>query len=400
MQKDSTSTQEVNREDNIIDFPNCESNSAVARTAQEIRALFLKSNLSPRVPYKIQAISVAITSEMSDGAFRLFVAREIYADKDGLNSCPSQETLAALMGCGVKTIHNLEKEIKSLGFMKLARRANSRARNPLLRSASYNMIDDASINRIAAEISVNDRKEFSGRNGKNTPHDQKEFSGHDDRKEFSGHDGEKHSRRCCESENCDDRKNVSGHDDRKNDDLSTGKDFPPINSYTPKDYTIGGRARDEHSFAKAAAGIAATFMASTGCGATDPANAMPIDPPAYTQQATTTQNFAELERKLIEAAGNALANPAASPGLLVLSEPYRWLDAGCDLERDVLPTIKARSVNAPRGSIRSWSYFTQAVANAKAAREKAMPEANAAPAKRKPRKSNYDRFGRYIGPLL
>jgi hypothetical protein len=58
----------------------------------------------------------------------------------------------------------------------------------------------------------------------------------------------------------------------------------------------------------------------------------------------------------------------------VLSEPSRWLANGCDLEKDILPVIRARAAKAPHGSIRSWGYFTQAVADAKAAREAPMPE--------------------------
>lgn len=81
-----------------------------------------------------------------------------------------------------------------------------------------------------------------------------------------------------------------------------------------------------------------------------------------------------LMSRLLEAGGEALANPASAPGLLVLSDPIRWLDGGCDLETDILPTIRARCSRAPPGSKRSWSYFSEAVFQARDVRLNPAPE--------------------------
>ena len=84
-----------------------------------------------------------------------------------------------------------------------------------------------------------------------------------------------------------------------------------------------------------------------------------------------------METKLLDACNGAAANPAASPNIMVLSEPIKWLEGGCDLDLDILPTIRARAHKLRPGSVKNWSYFTQAVADAKASREAPMPEGNA-----------------------
>lgn len=80
-----------------------------------------------------------------------------------------------------------------------------------------------------------------------------------------------------------------------------------------------------------------------------------------------------LETRLLDACNGAAANPAVAPNILVLSEPLKWIKAGCDLELDILPTIRARAHRMRPGSVKNWSYFTQAVADAKASREAPMP---------------------------
>lgn len=91
-----------------------------------------------------------------------------------------------------------------------------------------------------------------------------------------------------------------------------------------------------------------------------------------------------LQAKLEMAAAPALASVASHPGLLNLSIPLMWLEEGCDLDRDVLPTIaEIARKRAGKGLITHWNYFTQAIANAKEAREAGLPEGQAlAPAKR------------------
>lgn len=92
--------------------------------------------------------------------------------------------------------------------------------------------------------------------------------------------------------------------------------------------------------------------------------------------AKTTAEGKALAEKLYAAGGHGLANPAGAMGLLHLGIPMMWLDSGCDLERDILPTIQAKcAVVVAKGGrpIGSWSYFTGAVSDAKAARERGLP---------------------------
>lgn len=80
----------------------------------------------------------------------------------------------------------------------------------------------------------------------------------------------------------------------------------------------------------------------------------------------------ELSAALESAAAACLKNPAASPGLLILSEPRRWLEQGCDLELDILPALRAVAARGTR-NIGGWGYFTNAVAEARARRTAPMP---------------------------
>lgn len=81
----------------------------------------------------------------------------------------------------------------------------------------------------------------------------------------------------------------------------------------------------------------------------------------------------ELSGKLMSAANGAIANPAAFPGLLSMSIPLMWIEQGADLERDVIPTIESIGRKQHGKNIRTWDYFTQPVAEAKAKREQGLP---------------------------
>lgn len=86
----------------------------------------------------------------------------------------------------------------------------------------------------------------------------------------------------------------------------------------------------------------------------------------------------ELLKKLEIAGAAALAHVVNAPGLMNASVPLMWLDQGADLERDVLPAVRqVAAARAGKGQIRDWNYFSQAVANAKATRERGLPEATA-----------------------
>ena len=77
----------------------------------------------------------------------------------------------------------------------------------------------------------------------------------------------------------------------------------------------------------------------------------------------------ELSDLCLEAAGDAMADPARSTGVMVMSTPLSWIKSGADLQLDILPTLKAKAANRPKGSVMAWAYFTAAVMEAKARRE-------------------------------
>lgn len=70
----------------------------------------------------------------------------------------------------------------------------------------------------------------------------------------------------------------------------------------------------------------------------------------------------DLTKQLCQAAGITENELCRSPGLLTISEPYRWLVVeGCDLELDVLPVLRSRQ----KPGVRSWSYWDKAVLEAR-----------------------------------
>lgn len=87
----------------------------------------------------------------------------------------------------------------------------------------------------------------------------------------------------------------------------------------------------------------------------------------------SAERLRDLETRMREAGGEALNT--VSTGLLVLAEPLRWLAAGCDLELDILPIIRARCQNRRPGSVRSWGLFADAVYEARDRRNAPLPEA-------------------------
>lgn len=128
---------------------------------------------------------------------------------------------------------------------------------------------------------------------------------------------------------------------------------PPSFPHTPKHPPISPRTTPDEARDAASEPVSEPMSAS-----------MPISGP----------DGETLGRELANAAGRALAKPAAAPGLLVLSEPMNWIRNGCDLKADILPTIQARCSRARPSSIRSWSYFTEAVYQARDNRLKPAPE--------------------------
>jgi hypothetical protein len=126
-----------------------------------------------------------------------------------------------------------------------------------------------------------------------------------------------------------------------------------------------------------------------------PAAAVPKEPVAISQPVKFSLD--EMTDRMMDAAGRALANPAGAMGLLSMSEQQRWLAGGCDLEMDILPTIRAVASKQAPGSIKTWKYFTDAIAKARADRLAPLPQAEGK--KQKP-SSDYSYSGAYVGPML
>ena len=89
--------------------------------------------------------------------------------------------------------------------------------------------------------------------------------------------------------------------------------------------------------------------------------------------AAASNKFDILENKLRDACNGALANPAVAQGLYDLSAPLGWIKNGCDLETDILPTLRAIGKRDHGKGISSWQYFARPVAEAKARREAGLP---------------------------
>ncbi len=80
----------------------------------------------------------------------------------------------------------------------------------------------------------------------------------------------------------------------------------------------------------------------------------------------------EVYNKLLVACNGALDNPVNCQGLLSLVAPQMWLDQGCDLERDILPAVKAVAKKNHGKRLRTWNYFTEAVKEARDVRLKGL----------------------------
>ena len=120
-----------------------------------------------------------------------------------------------------------------------------------------------------------------------------------------------------------------------------------------------------------------------------------LEPPIEPLEAAEPARARDLEKRLHEAVGETV-NPV-SPQIMILAEPLNWLDGqGCDLDADVLPVLKAQAAKRERHAIRSWSYFREAVLEARDRRLKPMiePRARGSPAQR--RESNMDQNMRAI----
>lgn len=88
-------------------------------------------------------------------------------------------------------------------------------------------------------------------------------------------------------------------------------------------------------------------------------------------------DFAALADRLRDAGGRALNRSLGA--FEAISDPLAWLDAGCDLEKDIIPTIREVSNRRPANSIGGWHYFTKAVLERRERRLGIMRMAKPAP---------------------
>ena len=66
-----------------------------------------------------------------------------------------------------------------------------------------------------------------------------------------------------------------------------------------------------------------------------------------------------------------------SHGLLVWTEIFRWFENGCDLEKDILPVLRAKAAQGHKAN--NWAYFTKPIFQAKANRTAPPPTVEAKP---------------------
>jgi len=85
------------------------------------------------------------------------------------------------------------------------------------------------------------------------------------------------------------------------------------------------------------------------------------------------------ENEIRKAAGKCLNE--AAPNLLVMSEPIRWINGGCDWDNDIIPAVAAVASKARNGAIKSWGYFTDAVFEARDRRLRPAPDPVTRPSK-------------------
>lgn len=79
-----------------------------------------------------------------------------------------------------------------------------------------------------------------------------------------------------------------------------------------------------------------------------------------------------LSDRLHKVAGPCLASQAIAPGLASMMVPQMWIDQGCDIDRDIVPAVQLVVLKGKK-NVKTWDYFTNAVAEAKAKRTAGIP---------------------------
>ncbi|UFS68235.1 hypothetical protein LO749_21590 (plasmid) [Paracoccus denitrificans] len=81
---------------------------------------------------------------------------------------------------------------------------------------------------------------------------------------------------------------------------------------------------------------------------------------------TTTRAESGARAREVAACSEA-AGAALEAGESLSRSEFRivqWLEAGADLETDILPVLRRKAMTCRPGQVRSWAYFTEAVMGA------------------------------------
>jgi hypothetical protein len=115
------------------------------------------------------------------------------------------------------------------------------------------------------------------------------------------------------------------------------------------------------------------------------------DPDRYSDKqssfARDTRNHTALadivaSRRADICAAAGITDETRTPGLLSLAEPIRWLERGCDIDLDIIPTLQGMAL---RGRpITSWAYCSQAIFDAHSRRMAPPPPIEALPSRPPP----------------
>ncbi len=97
-------------------------NGDVERTAEEIRAKFLRDNAGENASHRARAHAVVVTdTSLSKGARLAYILRSYYGNKGGGECSPGKATLAALLGDSERSIKRYDGELREAGYLGMER---------------------------------------------------------------------------------------------------------------------------------------------------------------------------------------------------------------------------------------------------------------------------------------
>lgn len=100
--------------------------------------------------------------------------------------------------------------------------------------------------------------------------------------------------------------------------------------------------------------------------------------PFTTQQGARELSISDISAMsvlMFQAGGDALNRTAAA--LESMAIPLGWLRSGADLHLDILPAVRRLCSRSPPGRLKSWAFFSDAVAEALADRMQLLPPGTA-----------------------